>query len=101
MSEGDKRIICRRCHENISMTLGTCPHCGAEIKGLKGPAAMFIIGLVVLIPTAIEGMWWLAVVGLALMFGGGYFIYDKRSRMKRAEPDQTAPVESPEPDADA
>lgn len=86
MSTDEDRIICRRCGENVSMTVGSCPRCGAEIRGRRGPLMALIIGLLIVASSLLrfEQLLVFGVLGLILAFGGGYFIWDQRRRIRRA-----------------
>ena len=88
MAATEKHIICRQCGENVSMTVGSCPKCGAEIRGQKTSAAALIIGVVLVAVSLTDpGQFWLfALVGLFVGFGGGFFLYDRRKRIKDANP---------------
>lgn len=86
MSADDKRIICRRCGENVSMTVGNCPQCGAEIRGRRGPLGALVIGLIIVVASVLDlgQLWVFGLLGLLLAFGGGYFLYDRRNRIQEA-----------------
>lgn len=86
MSSDEDRIICRRCGENVSMTVGACPRCGAEIRGRRGPIGALVLGLVIMISSLLEfgQLWVFGLLGLLLAFGGGYFIWDQRRRIREA-----------------
>jgi hypothetical protein len=86
MAAGDQQIICRRCGETISQSVDSCPHCGAEIRSRKGPLAALIVGLVIALPTVIDfgELWPYTAIGLIIAFGGAYFLYDRRRRIRDA-----------------
>jgi len=86
MSAGDQQIICRRCNETISRNVDSCPHCGAEIRSRRAPIAALVIGLLVVGSTLLDvgELWPYTVIGLVVAFGGGYFLYDRRRRIRDA-----------------
>lgn len=98
MSTDDNRIICRRCGENVSRTVGNCPHCGADIRGRRGPIAGMILGLIIIASsiTDLEQLWVFGVLGVLLVFGGGYFVYDQRKRIQQAVQREPADAEASE-----
>ena len=84
MATEDRRIICRQCGETISKDVGSCPHCGAEIRGKRGPIAAIVVALVIIIPTItqLESLWPFTALGVILGFGGVYFLYDQWRRIQ-------------------
>ena len=89
MGATERHIICRQCGEHISMTVGSCPRCGADIRGRGVPIAALLIGIVLLAVSATDlGQFWLfALIGLFVGFGGGYTLYDRRRRIQQARPE--------------
>lgn len=88
MSASEDHIICRQCGEHVSMTVGSCPKCGAEIRGRKTPLAALVVG-VALVGVALTdpGQFWLfGLIGAFVGFGGAFFLYDRRKRIEDATP---------------
>ena len=90
---GDRLIVCRRCSETISRDVGSCPHCGAEIRGRRLATVALIIGVVVILAGFLnfEELWPYILLGAIIAFGGGYFIYDQWRRIRDAEPVASEP----------
>jgi hypothetical protein len=86
MSGGDRVIVCRRCGEVVSTDLDGCPHCGAEIHGVKLPIGSLIVGLVIMAASATNIGRFLPylAVGFLFAFGGAYFLYDRYKRQNEA-----------------
>jgi len=85
-SNTDGVIVCRRCGETVRMDTGSCPHCGASVRSRVGPIAALIVGLVIMGSSALDigTLWAFGLVGFVVAFGGAYFLYDRRRRIKRA-----------------
>jgi len=96
MSAGDQQIICRRCGETISRNVDSCPHCGASIRSRRGPIVTLVIGLLIAGSTLVRlgELWPYALIGLVVAFGGGYFLYDRRRRIRDAESGSTGGSET-------
>lgn len=86
MSQQEQLISCRRCSEAISLESSNCPHCGASIRSTKYMIGAIVVGVVVFGTslTNISDLTIFALLGLALMAIGGYFLYDKRRRRNEA-----------------
>jgi hypothetical protein len=86
MSAGERQIVCRRCGEIVRIDTGSCPHCGADIRGRKGPIAMLAVGLIIAGGAALDfgRLWPYGLIGLFVAVGGGYLLYDRRRRIRQA-----------------
>jgi len=86
MSVGSQQIVCRRCKEVISIDEGSCPHCGASIRGNLPFFAVIVVGIVIMGASLLNLSELLAygVLGLLLAVGSGYMFYEKRQRMQQA-----------------
>lgn len=92
MSSTEQHIVCRRCGETVSMTVGSCPKCGAGIRGKRGPFVALVVGVVVLAIslTDVQQFWLFALASVFVGFGGAYFLYDRRRRIREAAPAASA-----------
>lgn len=86
MSQGEQRIVCRRCNENIALATDSCPHCGASVRNsglivaVTGFGGLLAVGALF----DLSQLWFFGAIGLAIAAIGGYLLYDKRRRMIEA-----------------
>lgn len=94
MSQGEQRIVCRRCKERIPAAAGNCPKCGASIRKTRTLVAAAAFGLVIAVASVFNpaGALFFGLVGLALVGIGGYLLYDKRRRINEASENQDEDV---------
>lgn len=85
MSAGSQRIVCRRCKETITVDDGTCPHCGAKVRGIL-PFVLAVVFGVILLGTTVLNTELVAfgIVGLFLVLAGGFMLYNRRQRIRQA-----------------
>lgn len=86
MSQQEQLIVCRRCSEAIPLESSNCPHCGVSIRSTKYMIAAIVVGALILGAslTNISELTIFALLGVALVVVGGYFLYDRRRRRKEA-----------------
>lgn len=81
---GPNAIVCHRCEETVRTDIDNCPHCGAKIRGITQPVIALVVGLVFVAGSVVKigQLWPFGLVGLIIAFGGGYFLYDYRRRLR-------------------
>lgn len=85
MSKGEREIVCRGCHEKIPVG-NNCPYCGTSVRSDRTLVIAIAIGLLVVGASLfdVSGLLFFAVIGLAIVGGAGYLLYDKRRRIDEA-----------------
>lgn len=68
----------------MPLDVDNCPNCGTSMRGLAGPIAAIVLGLVVVIGSLgnIDDLWFYALIGVALIGVGSALIYDRRRRTR-------------------
>lgn len=62
---------------------GNCPHCGSRVITKLQSIVIMVIGLV-LMTTALVGLWPVVGVGLLLLLGGGAFYWNRQQKIQNA-----------------
>lgn len=86
MSGDSSRIVCRRCEEAIPTEVQKCPHCGESIRSTRKPLIALLVGAGMVLASllSIGDLWFFGVIGLLVVVGSGYFLYERRQRINRA-----------------
>lgn len=86
MSGENDVIVCRHCDTVFPEADENCPHCGTPVRGYTGPAAIIILGSILVASSLpkLGELFYYGIIGLLLIAVGVYVIYDKRDRISEA-----------------
>lgn len=93
MTNGDRAMVCRRCHEEIPVAAGNCPHCGVSIRSRVPLVVVLLFGLVLMVTSlfALSKLLFFGGLGLLLATIAGYLLYDRRKRIEEARSSEGPP----------
>lgn len=85
MSKSEQEIVCRSCHEQVPVDR-ECPYCGTSVRNDRPLIAAIVIGVLMVGASLFDlgQLLFFLVVGLAVIAGAGYLLYDKRRRINEA-----------------